>query len=81
MLLLQTPLVNFFFCAFLFYFGVGLISSSVFVSRVQELDSVIHGHLSILFWVRFPQIEDYSVSSRLPFAIQPLFPGSRFDVY
>ena len=54
------------------------MSNTVFVSRVQELDSVIHGHLSILFWVHFPQIEDYSVSGRLPFAVQPFFTGFLF---
>ena len=59
-----------------------MISDTVFVSGVWELDSVIHRHLSILFWVHFPQIEDDSVSSMLPFAVQQFFPlDFLFDVY
>ena len=57
----------------LFYFGVGLISDTVFVSEIWELNSMIHSRLSILFGGSFPQIEDYSVSSMLPFTVQQFF--------
>ena len=81
----HVPLFIYFSAHSLFYFGVGLISNTVLVSEVWELDSVIYSHLSILFWVHFPQIEVYRVSSMLPFAVQQFFfffsPDSLFDVY
>ena len=66
----HVPLFIYFSAHSLFYFGIGLISDTVLVSEVWELDSVIYSHLSILFWVHFPPIEVYRVSSMLPFAVQ-----------
>ena len=42
------------FFNFLFYIGVELISNAVLVSGVQQSDSVVHIHVSILFQVLFP---------------------------
>ena len=39
---------------FLFYMGVELIYSVVFISGVEQNDSGIHIHLSILFQILFP---------------------------
>ena len=82
----HVPLFIYFSAHSLFYFGIGLISDTVLVSEVWELDSVIYSHLSILFWVHFPPIEVYRVSSMLPFAVQQFCffffsPDSLFDVY
>ena len=38
----------------LFYIGVSLINNIVLVSGVQQSDSVIHIHVSILFQILFP---------------------------
>ena len=38
----------------LFYIGVELIDNVVLVSGVQQSDSVIHIHVSILFQIIFP---------------------------
>ena len=66
----------------LFYFEVGLIFDTVFVLGVQELDSAIHRHLLILFWVHFPQIEDYTVSAvGCPLLFNSFFPDYPFDAY
>ena len=43
-----------FFLNFLFYIGVQLINNVVLVSGVQQSDSVIHIHVSILFQILFP---------------------------
>ena len=37
-----------------FYIGVKLINNIVVVSGVQQSDSVIHVHISILFQILFP---------------------------
>ena len=42
------------FLKFLFYIGVELINNVVIVSGVQQSDSVIHIHVSILFQILFP---------------------------
>ena len=52
----------FFFCNFLFSFGADLISDIVFGFGVQELDSVIYRHTSILL----SHIDYHSVFSWLP---------------
>ena len=44
----------FFFFNFLFYIGAQLINNVVLVSGVQQSDSVIHIHVSILFQILFP---------------------------
>ena len=44
----------FLFFNFLFYIGVELINNVVLVSGVQQSDSVIHVHVSILFQILFP---------------------------
>ena len=44
----------FFFFNFLFYIVVQLINNVALVSGVQQSDSVIHTHISILFQVLFP---------------------------
>ena len=46
------------------------ISDVVLTLGVQELDSVIRRHLSILVQDFFPHIGDYSVFSRVPYTIQ-----------
>ena len=43
-----------FFLNFVFYIGVSLINNVVLVSGVQQSDSVIHTHVSILFQILFP---------------------------
>ena len=66
MVLLQTmatrwqhffiPHTSFYFfpiISLLLYIGIKWISDLLFVSGVQDLDSVIHRHLSIIFWVLF----------------------------
>ena len=45
---------DFFFFNFPFYIGVQLINNAVLVSGVQQSDSVIHIHVSILFQILFP---------------------------
>ena len=42
------------FFNFLFYIGVELINNVVLVSGIQESDSVIHIHVSLLFQILFP---------------------------
>ena len=42
------------FLKILFYIGVELINTIVLVSGVQQSDSVIHIHVSILFQILFP---------------------------
>ena len=42
------------FFNFLFYIGAQLINDVVLVSGVQQRDSVIHVHVSILFQILFP---------------------------
>ena len=42
------------FNLFLFYFGVELINNAVLVPGIQQTDSVIHIHVSILFQILFP---------------------------
>ena len=39
---------------FLFYIGVQMINNAVLVSSVQQSDSFIHVHVSILFQILFP---------------------------
>ena len=51
---LKYGVVSFFFFNFLFYIGVQLINNVVLVSGVQQSDSVIHIHVSILFQILFP---------------------------
>ena len=46
--------VFFFFFNFLFYIRVKLINNVVLVSGVQQSDSVIHIHVSLLFQILFP---------------------------
>ena len=41
----------------LFYFGVGLISDTVFVSEIWELNSMIHSRLSILWLSAFFMVQ------------------------
>ena len=40
--------------SFFFYIGIWLIYNFVFISDVQEIDSVICTHISILFQFLFP---------------------------
>ena len=49
-----SPVLVFFLFNFLFYIGVQLINNVEFVSGVQQSDSVIHTHVSILFQSFFP---------------------------
>ena len=42
------------FLKFLFHIGVQLINNVVLVTDVQQSDSVIHIHVSILFQTLFP---------------------------
>ena len=42
------------FLNFIFYIGVWLINSVLLVSGVQQSDSIIHVHVSILFQILFP---------------------------
>ena len=43
-----------FFISFFFYIGIWLIYNFVLVSDVQEIDSVIPTHISIIFQFLFP---------------------------
>ena len=45
---------SFLFFKFLFYIGVYLIYNVVLVSGIQQSDSVLHIHMSILFQILFP---------------------------
>ena len=77
----HVPLFIYFSAHSLFYFGVGLISDTVLVSEVWDLDSVIYSHLSILFWVHFPT-ERITVSPvGCPLLFNTVFPDYLFDVY
>ena len=46
--------LKFYIFKFLFYIGEQLINNVVLVSGVQQSDSVIHIHVSILFQILFP---------------------------
>ena len=48
-----TCIIPIIFLNFLFYIGVELINNVVIVSGVQQSDSVIHIHVSILFQILF----------------------------
>ena len=50
---MHTPFQFFLIISLLYYFGMELMSDLAFVSGVQDLDSVIHSHLSVLFVVLF----------------------------
>ena len=47
-------LLTLFFLTFLFYTGVYLINNVMLASGIQQSDSVIHIHVSILFQIIFP---------------------------
>ena len=49
--LVYQPLIFFFFS---FYVGEQLVNNVVLASGIQESDSVIHTHISILFQILFP---------------------------
>ena len=61
----------------LFYIGVELINNVSLVSGVQQSDSVIHIHVSILFQF-FSPFRYYRVFSRVPCAIQQVLVGYLF---
>ena len=50
---MHTPFQFFLIISLLYYFGMELMSDLAFVSGVQDLDSVMHSHLSVLFVVLF----------------------------
>ena len=55
----------------LFYIGVELVNTVVLVSGVQQSDSVIHIHISILFQIIFPyRLLQSIILSIAPCAIQ-----------
>ena len=58
-----------FFFNFLFYVGVELINNIVFVLGVQQNDSVIHIHVSILFQTLFPFRSLYNIEESSPCCI------------
>ena len=58
-----------FFFNFLFYVGVELINNIVFVLDVQQNDSVIHIHVSILFQTLFPFRSLYNIEESSPCCI------------
>ena len=62
-------LLSFFIKKFLFYVGIQLIYNTVLVSGLQQSDSVIHIHLSILFQILFP-FRLLQILSRVPCATQ-----------
>ena len=54
----------------LFYTAAWLTSNVVLALGVQQSDSVIHMHVSILYQILFPKLGWYRVLSRVPCAIE-----------
>ena len=65
--LMLTPFQFFPIIFSLFSFGIDFISDTAFVLGVQDLDSVMHSHVSSLSG-SFSRIGDCSVFSKLPSA-------------
>ena len=63
---------------FQFYWSI-VIYNVVLISAVQQSDSVIHIHLSILFQILFP-LGYHKILSRFPWAVQQVPIDHRFHI-